>query len=183
MARLRPVSLLPLAAFAALAVVFGVYLWQVGVGGKVISDLPSALIDRPVPEFTLPPIAGDGEGLTSAALEGQVSLVNVWASWCPPCRVEHPVLMHMAAAGIPIYGINYRDRPEDAEAFLQELGNPYRAIGADRTGRVAIDWGVYGYPETFVIDAEGRVRYRHVGPIMPHDLENRIMPLLRSLNE
>lgn len=178
---MRPASLIPLIAFAALAAVFGVYLWQVGVGGKVISDLPSALIDRPAPEFSLPPIEGDGEGLTSAALQGEVSLVNVWASWCPPCRLEHPVLMQMAKDGIPIYGINYRDLPEDAMAFLQELGDPYRAIGADRTGRVAIDWGVYGYPETFVVDAKGHIRYRHVGPIMPRDLETRIMPLLRSL--
>ena len=179
--RLRPAFIVPLAAFAALAAVFGAYLWQVGVGGKSISELPSALVGRPAPEFALPPIEGQGTALSTADLKGKVSLVNVFASWCPPCRAEHPILMRLAREGVPIFGINYKDRPEDAKKFLAELGDPYRAIGADRTGRAAIDWGVYGYPETFVVDRDGIVRYRHVGPIMPHDLEIRIRPLLKEL--
>jgi cytochrome c biogenesis protein CcmG/thiol:disulfide interchange protein DsbE len=181
MTRVRPAFVFPVAIFLALAAVFGIYLYQVGIGGKTVAELPSALIDRPVPDFSLPPIEGDGVGLASTQLTGQVSLVNVWASWCPPCRQEHPLLMRLAREGVPIYGINYKDKPDAAKAFLAELGNPFAAIGADRTGRVAIDWGVYGYPETFVVDRTGRIRYRHVGPIMPHDLKTRIQPLLREL--
>jgi cytochrome c biogenesis protein CcmG/thiol:disulfide interchange protein DsbE len=179
--RFRPAFLFPLLIFAALAGVFFVYLWQVGVGGKVVSELPSALIGKPAPMTSLPPIEGEGIGLSDAAWKGKVALVNVFASWCPPCRAEHPLLMRMAQDGIPIFGINYKDKPDAAKAFLAELGNPYAAIGADRTGRTAIEWGVYGYPETFVIDKAGIIRYRHVGPIMPHDLETRIRPLLKEL--
>ena len=148
------------------------------------STLPSALIDQPVPTFELPAIAGrEGPGFSSADLEGQVSLVNVFASWCVPCRVEHPLLEALTDQGVRIYGINYKDQPEQALAFLEELGNPYAAIGADRTGRVAIDWGVYGVPETFVVDAEGRIRHRHVGPIQARDLEGTILPVLAELAE
>jgi cytochrome c biogenesis protein CcmG/thiol:disulfide interchange protein DsbE len=178
---LRPLTVIPLAVFALLAVVFGAYLWQVGPGGKDISQLPSALIDKPVPAFDLPPIEGRRDGLKTADLQGRASLVNVWASWCPPCRAEHPVLMTLARDGVPIYGINYKDRPEDAKRFLDTLGNPFARIGADTTGRVAIDWGVYGYPETFVVDAAGRIRYRHVGPINPGQLDSIIRPVLRKV--
>ena len=181
MAGLRLSFILPAVIFAALAAVFAVYLYQVGVGGKDISELPSALIDKPAPDFVLPPIAGDGPGLSRADLVGKVSLVNVFASWCPPCRIEHPILMRLNREGVPVFGINYKDKPEDAKAFLEELGNPYRAIGADRTGRIAIDWGVYGYPETFIVDAAGRIRYRHVGPILPRDLDDTIYPILKKL--
>ncbi len=178
---MRPLSLLPVGLFALLAVVFGVYLWQVGSGGKDISQIPSALIDKPVPAFDLPPIQGRTDGLKTADLQGKVALVNVWASWCPPCRAEHPVLMTLARDGVPIYGINYKDRPQDALRFLNELGNPFARIGADTDGRVSIDWGVYGYPETFVVDAQGRIRYRHVGPINPGQLDSVIRPILRKV--
>jgi cytochrome c biogenesis protein CcmG/thiol:disulfide interchange protein DsbE len=146
------------------------------------STLPSALIDKPVPTFELPPIAGrGGPGFSSADLAGQVSLVNVFASWCVPCRVEHPLLMALADEGVAIYGIDYKDPADKAAGWLAELGDPYRAIGADQDGRVAVDWGVYGVPETFVIDRDGRIRHRHVGPLQPRDIEETIKPLLEHL--
>lgn len=182
---LRPLTLVPVAVFAVLAVVFGVYLWQVGPGGKDISTIPSAMIDKPAPQFDLPPIKGlpasmNIPGFKTDDLKGKVSLVNVWASWCPPCRIEHPVLMTLAERGVTIYGINYKDKPEDATRFLRQLGNPFKQVGTDDTGRAAIDWGVYGYPETFVVDASGHIRYRHVGQIYPHQLESLILPLLKK---
>ncbi len=175
--------ILPAAAFVGLAAVFGYYLYQIGPGGKDISIVPSALIDKPAPEFDLPPIEGRDDGFATSDLAGKVALVNVWASWCGPCRVEHPILMRLAAEGVPIYGINYKDKPEDALRFLADLGNPYSRIGTDGTGRVSIDWGVYGYPETFVIDRAGRIRYKHIGPIMPRDLANTIGPIIESLRQ
>jgi cytochrome c biogenesis protein CcmG, thiol:disulfide interchange protein DsbE len=144
--------------------------------------LPSALIDRPVPRFELPPIEGmAGKGLASADLAGEVSLLNVFASWCVPCRAEHPLLLGLAERGVVINGIDYKDPAEQAAGWLDELGNPFARIGADRSGRVAIDFGVYGVPETFVIDRAGRIRHRHVGPLQPRDLETTILPLLAQL--
>ena len=173
--------MLPVAAFVGLAAVFGFYLYQVSAGGKNISDIPSALIDKPAPEFSLPPIEGRDDGFATSDLAGKVSLVNVFASWCLPCRVEHPILMRLADEGVPIFGINIRDKPEDARRFLDQLGNPYRRIGADNNGRVSIDWGVYGYPETFIVDRGGRIRYKKIGPIMPRDLDEEIRPILERL--
>ena len=178
---LRPIHILPAAVFLAIAASFGVYLWQVGAGGKDITQLPSAMIDKPAPQFDLPPIQGRTDGFKTDDLKGRVALVNVWASWCPPCRVEHPVLMTLAKDGVPIYGINIKDRPEDALRFLDTLGNPFARIGADTSGRTSIDWGVYGYPETFIVDASGRIRYRHVGPIGPGQLESIIRPMIRKV--
>jgi cytochrome c biogenesis protein CcmG, thiol:disulfide interchange protein DsbE len=146
------------------------------------SVLPSALIDKEVPAFDLQPLEGAGvPGFSSEDLRGEVSLVNVFASWCVPCRVEHPVLMRLAEEGVPIYGINYKDPPDQAKAWLAELGNPFEKIGADRNGRVGIEWGVYGVPETFVVDAKGRIRHRHVGPIQARDLEQTLLPILAEL--
>ncbi len=172
----RWVLLLPLAVFAGLAVGLFWGLWYKD------DRLPSALIGRSIPEFALPPIEGRQEGLSSAELQGEVSLVNVWASWCVPCRVENPLLVELSKAGtVPIYGINYKDDAEKALAFLEELGDPFTRIGADRSGRVAIDWGVYGLPETFVIDAGGRIAYKHVGPFDRRALEDNILPIVRRL--
>src|SRR5690606_443747 len=113
------------------------------------ATLPSALLDRPVPAFELPPLPGrDESGLSAADLRGEVALVNVFASWCGPCRIEHPLLERLAEQGAVVHGINYKDDPENARAFLDELGDPYRRIGFDSSGRVGIDWGVYGVPET-----------------------------------
>lgn len=148
------------------------------------SVLPSVLIDKEVPTFDLPPLEGaDRPGFSSEDLEGQVSLVNVFASWCVPCRVEHPILVRLAQQGVAIYGINYKDQPAKARAWLDELGNPFKAIGADTDGRVAIDWGVYGVPETFVVDREGRIVHRHVGPLQARDLERTILPMVAELSE
>lgn len=145
------------------------------------SILPSALLNKAVPTFELPPLEGrGGKGLASTDLEGGVSLVNVFASWCLPCRAEHPILMGLAEEGVTIYGINYKDPAEQAAGWLAELGDPYRQIGADRDGRVSIDWGVYGVPETFVIDAGGRILHKHVGPLRPEDVEETIRPLLEE---
>ncbi len=178
---LSPARFVPVVVLAALAGVLGFYLWQIGAGGKDISRIPSALLDKPVPEFALPPITGLPGGLKTADLLGKPSLVNVWASWCAPCRTEHPALIQLAREGVPIHGINIKDRAEDARAFIETLGNPYTGLGADINGRVSIDWGVYGVPETFVVDGAGRIRYRHVGPINPGDLENVLRPVLQRV--
>lgn len=168
----RWLVVLPLLLFAALAALFFTRL-RSGDPAK----LPSALIGRAVPAFTLPPVPGlqrDGvalPGLDSAALQGGVTVVNVWASWCAPCRDEHPVLMQLSQmTGVRLVGINYKDQPENARRFLGALGNPFAAVGADTAGRAAIDWGVYGVPETFVVDAKGTIAYKHVGPLTPEAL-------------
>ena len=144
--------------------------------------LPSVLIDKDVPLFELPPVDGRvGSGLSSRDLVGKPSLVNVFASWCVPCRVEHPLFMRLAEQGVTIYGINYKDPPAQASAWLEELGDPFARIGADRDGRVGIDWGVYGGPETFVVDGAGRIRHRFVGPLQPRDVDQILLPLLAEL--
>jgi len=174
----RLLFVLPVVLFAAVGVGLAVGLT------RDPSVLPSALIDDEVPEFELPPIEGhDGTGLSSADLGGEPSLVNVFASWCVPCRAEHPLLMRLAEEGVTIYGINYKDRPADARAWLAELGDPFTRIGADRNGRVGIEWGVYGVPETFVIDAAGRIRHKHVGPLQAKDVDETILPMLAELEE
>ena len=171
----RLLYLIPVAVFVAVGIGLAVGLT------RDPGTLPSALIDRPVPTFHLPALEG-GEGFSSEDLKGQVSLVNVFASWCVPCRVEHPLLMKLAEDGVVIYGINYKDPADQAQAWLAELGDPFQKIGADRDGRVGIEWGVYGVPETFVVDAEGRIRHKHVGPIQPRDLEQSLLPILAELS-
>ena len=172
--------LLPVFVFVALAAALGV---QLLTGDP--SRVPSALIDKPVPEFALPPVQGFEEagGFATADLgKGEIALVNIFASWCGPCRVEHPLLMALAEAGtVPLYGINYKDTPDDAERWLGRLGNPYTLMGADLDGRTGIDWGVYGVPETFVVDGAGRIRHRHVGVLSQYDLEETILPLIEEL--
>jgi cytochrome c biogenesis protein CcmG/thiol:disulfide interchange protein DsbE len=162
---------LPVVAFALLA--WGFYV-GLGIDSNV---LPSALIDQPAPAFELPPLPGEERGFSSADLKGQVSLVNVFASWCAPCRLEHPVLNALAQSKrVPIYGIDYKDKPDMALAWIAELGNPYARIGAD-DGRVGIDWGVYGVPETFIVDRAGRIRYKHVGPLTQAVIDKTLLPL------
>lgn len=174
----RLLSVLPL---AVAAVVGGMFYW--GLNNKD-DRLPSTLTGKPAPQFDLPPIEGRSDGLATSDLEGEVSLVNVWASWCVPCRAENPLMVELSETGeVPIYGINYKDAPGEALAFLDELGDPFTRIGADRSGRVSIEWGVYGLPETFVIDAKGRIALKHVGPFNRRILEEDIMPVVRTLQK
>ncbi|TAK82079.1 MAG: DsbE family thiol:disulfide interchange protein [Betaproteobacteria bacterium] len=145
-------------------------------------EIPSPLIGEPVPRFALPAVRGRSLGLSTADLKGEVSLVNVFASWCVACRDEHPVLMQMKRQGlVPIHGLNYKDQPADAQKWLDEMGDPYTRTGADIDGRVAIDWGVYGVPETFVIDREGRIAYKQIGPITPELVDETLLPLIARL--
>ncbi|MEL6964338.1 MAG: DsbE family thiol:disulfide interchange protein [Pseudomonadota bacterium] len=170
--------LLPVVVFVVIGLGLGIGLT------RDPSTLPSALIDKPVPEFDLPALEAAGidkPGLASADLQGKVQLVNVFASWCGPCRIEHPFLMRMAREGVILQGFNYKDNPEDAAHFLSELGDPYERIGADRNGRAGIEWGVYGVPETFVIDAEGKIRHKHVGPITTNGQVQEIMSVIEDL--
>jgi cytochrome c biogenesis protein CcmG/thiol:disulfide interchange protein DsbE len=169
---------LPVLVLAALAGIFALGLRQDP------SIVPSALLDQPVPVFTLPPLHDDGAGLASADLEGQVALVNIFASWCLPCRAEHPLLTRLAEEGeIPVLGINYKDPEEQARQWLVDLGDPYERIGVDRDGRAGIEWGVYGVPETFLVDSEGVIRFKHVGPLTAEALKKTIVPLARSLRK
>ena len=148
------------------------------------SRIPSALIDKPVPEFSLPPVKGRTQGLASADLKDHVSLVNVFASWCVPCRAEHPIFLRLAQENVvPIYGINYKDAPPDAAKWLDELGDPDTRTGADLDGRVSIEWGVYGVPETFVVDRRGRIVHKHIGALTPRDLNETILPLIEKLRQ
>ena len=168
----RLIFLLPAFVFAGLALLFVIRLHS---GDP--SRVPSALIGRPVPAFALTPLEGlmaNGQpvpGLAAADLKGRVTVVNVFASWCAPCREEHPLLMDLARdPAIRVVGINYKDNPENARRFLGALGNPFAAVGVDPNGRTAIDWGVYGVPETFVIGPDGTVRHKQIGPLMPATL-------------
>ncbi len=153
--------------------------------GKDASVVPSALIDQPAPEFSLGPIEGyDRPGLASADFAGQVTVVNVFASWCVPCRAEHPLVTELAKRDdIQVTGLNYKDKPADARRWLAELGDPYDRIGADQTGRVGIDFGVYGVPETFVIDRNGVIRFKHVGPLTEEHVRKSILPAIEALQK
>ncbi|MCK7612312.1 DsbE family thiol:disulfide interchange protein [Roseibium sediminicola] len=176
--------LLPLVVFAALAALF---LFQLTLGGDP-QKIPSALINKPAPEFDLPPVEGllaDGAqvpGFGHADFAGKISVVNVFASWCVPCRQEHPLLEDLAKVdGIQLLGINYKDKPENARRFLGSLGNPYDRIGADTAGRTAIEWGVYGVPETFIVDAKGMIRYKFIGPLSPSTYTEVFLPELEKV--
>lgn len=181
---MRPLYVLPVLGVALLTGVLAAYLWQIG-SGKDIREIPSVLIDKPAPSFELAPLKGSGKpGLSTADLKkGDTVLVSFFASWCLPCKIEHPVLMRLARDGVRIVGIIYKDSPADSLRWLNELGNPYKRIGVDPKSRTAIDWGVSGVPETFILDGRGRIRYRHVGPIHPFELEEKIMPVLEALKK
>jgi cytochrome c biogenesis protein CcmG/thiol:disulfide interchange protein DsbE len=146
------------------------------------SEMPSALIDRPFPAFNLPGLS-QSRRLSQADLEGQVSLVNVWATWCVACRVEHPYLNQLSQQGVPLFGLNYKDNDADAQRWLDELGNPYRFNIADRDGTLGLDLGVYGAPETYLVDATGMIRYRHVGVVDEGVWSALLEPLYQALTE
>lgn len=142
-------------------------------------ELPSALAGRTAPSIAnATPLRTEPAPTDAALRAGEVTLVNFWASWCGPCRIEHPFLTDLAAEGVTMIGLNYKDKPDQARGFLQELGDPYTAIGADEQGRIGLDWGIYGIPETFVIDGTGKILLRHPGPITPDVIDKRIRPLL-----
>ncbi|MEO0543473.1 MAG: DsbE family thiol:disulfide interchange protein [Pseudomonadota bacterium] len=170
-------------AVLILFLVLGAMLLQ---PGRNVSTVPSALIGSEAPPTDLPPVEGliradgaDMPAFTSSVIEGQLSLVNVWASWCAPCREEHPFLMDLAGDDrLQIVGLNYKDTPKNASRFLSTLGNPFDAVGADNSGRTAINWGVYGVPETFLVSADGTIIWKHVGPLTPGVMQNDLLPLL-----
>ena len=166
--------LLPLGLLVALVAVFALNM------DRDPGLVRSVLIDRPAPQFTLAAVPGtERDGFDTATLVGEITVVNVFASWCIPCRDEHPLLDRLKEeTGVRLFGINQRDAPENAVAFLRELGNPYDRIGGDSNNRVSIDWGVYGVPETFVVDAAGVITYKHVGPITPQSLETELLPAI-----
>ena len=174
----RLLFVVPGVVFAGLALNFALGL------RRDPSELPSALLGKSVPTFALPPVQGRQLGLATDNLKGEVSLVNVFASWCVPCRLEHPLLLQLKDKGVvPIHAINYKDKPDDAARWLDELGDPYTRTGADIEGRVAIDWGVYGVPETYVVDRAGRIAYKQVGPLTPQVLDDTILPLVARLRQ
>jgi len=158
--------------FPALGAAAVLAVFLLGLQRDDIQRLPSTFIDKPVPEFALAPLVPESPGLSTADMKSPgVKLINIWASWCGPCRIEHPHLVDLAAEGVTIHGFNYKDAPENAQAFLDELGDPYDLIGVDPSGRMGIEFGVYGVPETFVINSDGVIVYKHVGPILGQDVE------------
>lgn len=177
----RLVVLLPLAVFAALAALFLAQL----MSGRDQSAIPSALIGRPAPATALPPLDGTGlPGIDGTDFAGRVTVVNVWASWCVPCRDEHPHLMQIAGdPRFTLAGLNYKDKPENARRFLGELGNPFAAIGVDAGGRAGIDWGVYGVPETFVVGRDGKIAWKHVGPFDDRSVREELLPQVEKALE
>jgi len=175
----------PLIIFAAMALMFGLALF----GGDP-TKLPSALIGKSVPSFDFPAMAGLTAGdapvdgvMAKDLAGGQVSVVNFWASWCVPCVREHPYLMALAKRGVRVVGINYKDPAPGGLRFLRRLGNPYAKVGLDAAGRGAIEWGVYGMPETFVVDGKGRIVHKHVGPINGRQLQEKILPAIKRARQ
>lgn len=169
--------LIPLGIFIVLA-------GFLGVGLKLNPrEVPSPLVDKPAPAFSLPLLADPAVRMTAAEMKGQVWVLNVWASWCVPCLAEHPYVTQMArTSGVKVVGLNYKDKPQDAAAWLAKHGDPYATIVADRDGRVGIDYGVYGVPETFIIDRDGIIRHKQIGPITPEALRDKLLPLLKKLD-
>jgi cytochrome c biogenesis protein CcmG/thiol:disulfide interchange protein DsbE len=168
---------IPLALFLALAIFFAVGLT------RDPRKVPSPLIDKPAPSFRLEQLHEPQRAFTPEDMKGKVWLLNVWASWCASCRIEHPLLVDMARGKlVTIVGLNYKDKREDAKAWLGKFGDPYAVSAWDIEGRVGIDYGVYGAPETFLIDKQGVIRYKQIGPITPEALEKQIVPLIRKLN-
>lgn len=169
------------AALPLLLFIGFIFLLMSGLG-KDPRKIPSPLINKPAPDFTLPTLYNPEKNISKDDLLGQYYLLNVWGSWCPSCRVEHPVIEEIARSGvIPVYGLNWKDEPENAKAWLHQFGNPYTEILVDYEGRTAINFGVYGAPETFVIDQKGIIRHKVVGEITPQIVQNELLPLIRKM--
>jgi cytochrome c biogenesis protein CcmG/thiol:disulfide interchange protein DsbE len=175
----RAFVFIPLAIFLALAVIF-----FTRIGGDH-STVPSALIGKPAPQLSLPALEGaNTPALDPVSYKGNVTVVNVWASWCAPCRAEHPFLVRLAKdKRVRVAGINYKDQPANALKFLSQLGNPFHAIGADTAGRAAIEWGVYGVPETFLVGRDGRILYKQIGPITAENYSRLVAEIEKALSE
>jgi cytochrome c biogenesis protein CcmG/thiol:disulfide interchange protein DsbE len=171
----RLLYLVPVALFGGLT-----FLLYIGLFQGPPSELPSPLVGKPAPDFMLPPLDSQAQQFSRAELgQGRPVIVNFWASWCAPCRIEHPELQQLATRqGITLYGIDYKDKPENARTFLTELGNPFGKIDQDQEGRVSIDWGVTGVPETFVIDGKGIIRVHYAGPLTDEVIDRLILPAL-----
>ena len=165
-------------------IVFVVMMGFLAVGLQLNPrEVPSPLINKPAPAFKLPTLSAPDKSISSQDLRGKVWVLNVWASWCVACRVEHPVFVEFAKTGaVPIYGLNYKDKRDDALRWLAKFGDPYQQSLSDAEGLVGIDFGVYGVPETFVIDKEGVIRLKHIGPVTPEVLQGTILPLIKKLN-
>lgn len=177
-------SILPLFIFLGIA---GASYSLLSTEGRNVSALPSALIDKPAPELSVPELTGlnannqQVPGMTPGMFKDKISIVNVFASWCVPCRQEHPQIVELGEDDrLQMVGINQRDSTKNALGFLAELGNPYDVVGVDRSGRASIEWGVYGVPETFIVNHQGRIIYKHVGPISPRGLQEKLMPIIED---
>ncbi|WP_170572388.1 DsbE family thiol:disulfide interchange protein [Ruegeria atlantica] len=175
MAKISPLMLAPPLIFGAFAVMAGIGMFR-----DDPDALPSARQGQPSPPVVLTEFPGKTAFTDETLRDGKVKLVNYWASWCAPCRVEHPNLEALSKEGIPVYGINYKDKLDNAEAFLNELGDPYEGIGRDEKGRMALDWGVYGVPETYVVDGDGKIILRFAGPVTQRVIEGTIRPALEE---
>lgn len=168
------------AIFTVVAAFLGLLYVGLGLDSR---KLPSPLVGKDAPEFSLPVLDNPTETFTKADLLGKVSIVNVWASWCVTCRAERPYLVDLARTGVPIYAFNFKDNRQDALYYLQAAGNPFVKIGFDPDAEAGIDWGVYATPETYVLDANGVIRYKHIGPLNPQVIRQEVLPLLAKLND
>jgi cytochrome c biogenesis protein CcmG/thiol:disulfide interchange protein DsbE len=175
---------IPLIVFALLVGFLAVTLRRIDSGSYDPREVPSPLINKPAPAFQLPQLDDPSKSFSQQDMRGKVWLLNVWASWCVSCRDEHPVLLDLARTGaVPIYGLDNKDKREDAQAWLADFGNPYVLSASDTEGRVSIDYGVYGVPETFLIDRDGIIRFKQIGPITPKIVQEKILPLVKELNK
>ena len=176
--QIKPIYFMPVLVFAFIAGIAAVFM----ASGKDPRQVRSNLIGKPAPAFALKALPGQAAGLSRRDLAGKVTLVNFFASWCTPCLIEHPFLMRLRnRPGIRLVGINYKDKPADAVAWLKRHGNPYKQVGVDRDGRIGIEWGLSGVPETFIVDRQGIVRFQHIGPLTPDVIKDKLMPALRSI--
>ena len=173
--------LIPIVFFVVLLTFFGVRLLKMD-RGDMPNDIKTVLIDRTIPDFTLPPLMAGAAGLSSSDFKGKVTLVNFFASWCVPCRGEHPLLASLSDK-VTLVGIAYKNKPDEAINWLAGMGNPYQIVAADLDGRVAIDFGLYGVPESYLIDRDGRIRYAWKKPFTPEEIQGTLLPLIAELNK